>query len=112
MISEALVPPNPKLLFRTARTERSSWIKVIGTSLLASLLVAVVILAFTWPTTWQTVSSGWSATWTQSARAVRVTSDAALAPGATTTVGFVASYSGPNVLPAAFTLNGTVCASI
>lgn len=30
--------------------ERSSWIKVIGTSLLASLLVAVVILAFTWPT--------------------------------------------------------------
>ena len=30
--------------------ERSSWIKVIGTSLLASLIVAVVILAFTWPT--------------------------------------------------------------
>lgn len=33
-----------------ARTERSSWIKVLGTSLLASLLVALVILAFTWPT--------------------------------------------------------------
>lgn len=33
-----------------ATAERSSWIKVIGTSLLASLLVAVVILAFTWPT--------------------------------------------------------------
>ena len=33
-----------------ARTERSSWIKVISTSLLASLLVALVILAFTWPT--------------------------------------------------------------
>lgn len=31
-------------------TDRSSWIKVISTSLLASLLVAVVILAFTWPT--------------------------------------------------------------
>ena len=30
--------------------ERSSWIKVISTSLLASLLVALVILAFTWPT--------------------------------------------------------------
>ena len=30
--------------------ERSSWIKVIGTSLLASLIVALVILAFTWPT--------------------------------------------------------------
>lgn len=33
-----------------ATAERSSWIKVIGTSLLASLLVALVILAFTWPT--------------------------------------------------------------
>ena len=31
-------------------TERSSWIKVISTSLLASLIVALVILAFTWPT--------------------------------------------------------------
>lgn len=31
-------------------TDRSSWIKVISTSLLASLIVAVVILAFTWPT--------------------------------------------------------------
>ena len=33
-----------------ATAERSSWIKVIGTSVLASLIVAVVILAFTWPT--------------------------------------------------------------
>lgn len=33
-----------------ATAERSSWIKIISTSLLASLLVAVVILAFTWPT--------------------------------------------------------------
>lgn len=30
--------------------ERSSWIKVISTSLLASLIVSLVILAFTWPT--------------------------------------------------------------
>ena len=30
--------------------ERSSWVKVISTSLLASLIVAVAILAFTWPT--------------------------------------------------------------
>lgn len=33
-----------------AAPERSSWIKVISTSLLASLVVALVILAFTWPT--------------------------------------------------------------
>lgn len=34
----------------SAAPERSSWIKVISTSLLASLIVALVILAFTWPT--------------------------------------------------------------
>lgn len=33
-----------------AAPERSSWIKVISTSVLASLLVALVVLAFTWPT--------------------------------------------------------------
>ena len=33
-----------------ATAERSSWIKVISTSLLTSLVVALVILAFTWPT--------------------------------------------------------------
>ncbi|MEU8820132.1 cellulose binding domain-containing protein [Actinoplanes sp. NPDC048796] len=69
-------------------------------------------LTFTWPTTWQSVSSGWSATWEQTSRTVRVTSDGALPAGATTTAGFVGAYSGPNVLPAAFTLNGTVCTSV
>jgi len=66
-------------------------------------------LAFTWPTTWQSVSSGWNAIWEQTGTTVRVTSDGALAAGGTTTVGFVGSYSGPNVLPGVFTLNGTVC---
>lgn len=33
-----------------AAPERSSWLKVLLTSLQASLIVAVVILAFTWPT--------------------------------------------------------------
>jgi hypothetical protein len=66
-------------------------------------------LTFTWPTTWQSVSSGWNATWSQTGTTVRVTNDGAIAAGATTNVGFVAAYSGPNVPPAAFTLNGTVC---
>ena len=35
---------------RAETPERSSWIKVISTSLLASLIVSLVILAFTWPT--------------------------------------------------------------
>jgi hypothetical protein len=68
-------------------------------------------LAFTWPTDWQSVNSGWNATWNQTGSTVRVTSDGTLAPGASTSTGFVGSYSGPNVLPAAFTLNGTVCTS-
>jgi hypothetical protein len=67
-------------------------------------------LAYTWPTTWQSVSSGWSATWTQTGTDVRVTSDATLAAdGGATSVGFVGSYSGPNIFPTNFTLNGTVC---
>ena len=73
--------------------------------------VAGWTLAFTWPTAWQSVSSGWSADWNQSGRTVRVTSDGTLAAGATTTVGFVGAYSGPNVPPAVFTLNGTVCST-
>ncbi|MFC7531555.1 cellulose binding domain-containing protein [Actinoplanes sp. GCM10030250] len=75
----------------------------------AAAAVSGWTLTFTWPTAWQSLNSGWNATWTQDGRTVRVTSDAALAPGASTNVGFVGSYSGPNVLPAAFTLNGTVC---
>jgi cellulase/cellobiase CelA1 len=69
-------------------------------------------LTFTWPTGWQKVDSGWSGTWTQTARDVRVTSteqNAALAVGGTTSAGFVGSYGGPNVLPAVFALNGAVC---
>ncbi|HEX5199983.1 MAG TPA: cellulose binding domain-containing protein, partial [Actinoplanes sp.] len=69
-------------------------------------------LNFTWPATWQRVDSGWNATFTQTGTDMRVTSDATLAAdGGTTSVGFVGSYSGPNVLPVAFTLNGTLCSA-
>ena len=68
-------------------------------------------LAFTWPTSWQSVSSGWNATWTQTGTTVRVTGDGTLAAGGTIQAGFVGAYSGPNILPTAFTLNGTVCAA-
>ena len=59
LTAESVSTTNPTTLttIETAATktpaetpERSSWIKVISTSLLASLIVAVVILAFTWPT--------------------------------------------------------------
>ena len=70
-------------------------------------------LTFTWPTGWQTVSGGWSGNWTQTGTTVRVTNgdqNATLAGnGGSTSIGFVGSYTGPNVLPGVFTLNGTVC---
>ncbi|NED50307.1 alpha-L-arabinofuranosidase, partial [Micromonospora aurantiaca] len=70
-------------------------------------------LTWTWPTGWQQVSSGWSAGWDQQGRDVRVTptddNRRLAAGGGSTTVGFVGAYSGPNVPPGAFRLNGTVC---
>ncbi|MFI6071785.1 cellulose binding domain-containing protein [Actinoplanes sp. NPDC051343] len=67
-------------------------------------------LAFTWPTGWQGVDSGWNGTWSQSGRTVRVTDSPALAAtGGTVSVGFVGNYSGPNIAPGTFTVNGTVC---
>jgi cellulase/cellobiase CelA1 len=66
-------------------------------------------LAFTWPTGWQTADSGWNGTWSQSGRSVRVVDSPTLAAGGTVSVGFVGSYSGPNIPPGSFTVNGTVC---
>jgi hypothetical protein len=68
---------------------------------------------FNWPTGWQSMNGGWNATWSQTGNAVKVTSDADLAAGGgTVNVGFVGGYSGPNVPPTAFTLNGTVCTTL
>lgn len=69
-------------------------------------------LAFTWPTGWQQMTGGWNADWTQDGRNVKATvlpTGGSIAAGATTSIGFTASYSGPNILPAVFTLNGTIC---
>jgi hypothetical protein len=69
-------------------------------------------LTFGWPTTWQHADSGWNANWSQSGTTVTVTNvegNRVLAPGATTTAGFVGSYHGPDVQPTSFTLNGIRC---
>jgi len=69
-------------------------------------------LSFTWPTAWQSFGSGWSGNWSTSGRTVNVSNvdyNGALAPGATTSIGLVGNYSGPNVLPPRFTLNGQLC---
>jgi hypothetical protein len=70
-------------------------------------------LSFTWPTAWQSLSSGWSGNWTTSGSTVTVTNadynQTITANGGTANTGFVGSYSGPNVYPTVFTLNGTIC---
>jgi hypothetical protein len=72
-------------------------------------------LTFSWPTGWQQLSGGWNGTWTQNGTTVTVTSLLDSGPlaagGGAVNIGFVGAYSGPNVLPATFTLNGTLCAS-
>ncbi|WP_330274676.1 cellulose binding domain-containing protein [Lentzea sp. NBC_00516] len=66
-------------------------------------------LTFDWPTGRQQVGSGWSATWTQTGNAVTVTGSTRIEPNATVGVGYVGNYTGPNIPPAAFRLNGTLC---
>jgi hypothetical protein len=72
-------------------------------------------LTFAWPTALQSMNGGWNGTWAQAGITVTVTNadfNAALAAGGgTTNVGFVAGYTGPNVPPGVFSLNGTVCTS-
>ena len=121
--SGAVSWPSPPLTFTTTAPARSTCsVRYADTNDWASGFVGSVdiantgpapldgwTLAFTWPTAWQQVSSGWNGTWTQDGTTVVVTGTGALAPNAVVNAGFVAGYSGPNVPPIAFTLNGTVC---
>ncbi len=66
-------------------------------------------LTFDWPTGLQQVTSGWNATWNQAGSRVTVVGSARIDPNATVGVGFVGNYTGPNIPPGAFTLNGTLC---
>ncbi|HEY3870016.1 MAG TPA: glycoside hydrolase family 48 protein [Actinocrinis sp.] len=60
----------------------------------------------------ETLQSGWSATWTQSGKAVTAVSESwngSLATGASTSIGANFNLSGTIDTPTAFTLNGTAC---
>jgi aryl-phospho-beta-D-glucosidase BglC (GH1 family) len=69
-------------------------------------------LTFAFPAAGQSVTQGWSATWTQSGAQVTAASlswNGSLATNASTTIGFNGAWSGSNPVPAAFALNGTAC---
>jgi hypothetical protein len=74
-------------------------------------------LAFRFPTSTESVSSStWNANFAvdgQNVLATPVASNTYLAPdsGNTISIGFVGNQTGANPSPAAFTLNGTVCAT-
>ncbi|WP_189165766.1 cellulose-binding domain-containing protein, partial [Sphaerisporangium melleum] len=60
----------------------------------------------------QQIGQGWNGTFSQAGASVTVTGPEwgpALAPGASATVGFSASWNGANSAPASFTLNGAGC---
>ena len=60
----------------------------------------------------QSLTQGWSATWSQSGTTVTATSlswNGTLAPGASTEIGFTGAHSGQVSAPTAFTVDGTAC---
>ncbi|WP_443049464.1 extracellular catalytic domain type 1 short-chain-length polyhydroxyalkanoate depolymerase [Streptomyces sp. HD] len=60
----------------------------------------------------QTITNGWGATYTPAAGAVTATNasyNAALAPGASVSIGYQANHTGNSAAPGTFTLNGTAC---
>ncbi|OAR26984.1 hypothetical protein A8W25_01485 [Streptomyces sp. ERV7] len=62
----------------------------------------------------QKVTQGWNAKWSQSAGTVTAANESwngSLAHGASVTLGFLASLTGANTPPRAFTLNGEPCAT-
>ncbi|MEU9049188.1 PHB depolymerase family esterase [Streptomyces sp. NPDC048384] len=70
-------------------------------------------LGFTLPAG-QSITNGWGATYAPASGAVTGSSasyNAALAPGASVSIGYQANHTGNSAAPGAFTLNGTACAS-
>ncbi|MBX7267285.1 cellulose binding domain-containing protein [Micromonospora sp. Llam7] len=60
----------------------------------------------------QTITSGWSATYSPTSGQVTATNvsyNASIPPGGSTTIGFQASHSGNDAAPSGFTLDGAAC---
>jgi xyloglucan-specific exo-beta-1,4-glucanase len=69
-------------------------------------------LKFNFPATGQSVTQGWSGTWSQSGLNVTVTNlswNSSIAPGSSTSIGFNGAFTTSNPAPTRFTLNGVTC---
>lgn len=69
-------------------------------------------LRFAFPAVDQLLGQTWSATWSQSGQQVSATNlswNAKLGTDGTANIGFVGTWFGSNLTPAAFTLNGVAC---
>ena len=71
-------------------------------------------LTFAWPAAGEGIGSGWDGTWTQSGQNVTVTAASwngtITARGGTVSIGFNGTDTGSGPAPAAFFINGSICA--
>jgi len=107
--------PQPASSCRVADTN-NAWNTGLTSSITVTNAGATAIngwsLVFTLPAG-QTITSGWNATFAPASGQVTATNmayNAAIAPGASVSIGFQANHTGNTATPSSFTLNGTSCA--
>ncbi|MGH8879546.1 MAG: cellulase family glycosylhydrolase [Stackebrandtia sp.] len=110
-------PPPAPLSCRVTYTVQNDW----GTGFTTQVTIANTAtapitgwtLAFTFPGNQRINPPGWNATWAQSAGNVTASNldyNRTIAPGSSVTgIGFNATYTGTNLRPTTFTLNGRPC---
>lgn len=118
--NDIITPPSPSPSPQpTCRVEASSstWGDGMTTSIAITNTGSTTVrdwrLTFDFPDPGQQVTSGWSATWSQTGSAVTATAvswNKEIAPGQTLWIGFNGTHGGANPAPAAFMLNGAACA--
>ena len=113
------VPPPANATCAVHYAVSNSWPGGFGGTITMTNRAATAIngwtLTFSWPAAGEAVSSGWNGTWTQSGQAVTVVNaswNATIAAnGGTVSLGFNGTDTGQAPAPAAFSINGTVCAN-
>jgi endoglucanase len=108
-------PPPSGTSCRVTYTILNQWATGFGTDINIANTGTTTIngwtLTFTFPGN-QVMTEKWNATWTQTGAAVTATAlswNSSIAPAASVSIGFNASYSGTNSKPTAFALNGRAC---